>query len=66
MDRVADLVNCTKVYAGNERVLCNHGGGFLDRYDWGYTCGNCGATFHFKRPDQPAKMGEQRSAAKEL
>lgn len=25
-------------------MLCNHVG-FLDRYDWGIMCGNCGAAW---------------------
>ncbi len=48
MDRLADLDNCTQTVESDHGMLCNHGGGFLDRYDWGYVCGNCGATFIWK------------------
>ena len=54
MDRAADLANCDQVCSSDHGILCNHVG-FLDRYDWGYTCGNCGATFQFK-----AKSGEEK------
>ena len=53
MDRLADLVNCIQVSGPDMPILCNHGGGFLDRYDWGYVCGNCGSVFKFK--DQKEK-----------
>lgn len=55
MDRLADLVNCIQAGDGEPHVRCNHGGNFLDRYDWGYACGNCGASFVFK--DQIADSG---------
>lgn len=49
MDRLKDAAeNCVQTVAGHSGITCNHGGGFLDRYAWGYTCGNCGATFVFK------------------
>ncbi len=48
MDRVEDLKNCTQtVEADCTQMSCNHVG-FLDRYDWGYICGNCGSAFVFK------------------
>jgi hypothetical protein len=52
MDRPTDLVNCVQIHGPDMPILCNHGGGFLDHYDWGYTCGNCGSSWRFKTDDE--------------
>jgi len=50
MDRAQDVKdNCITVRGPDfEGMECNHVG-FLDRYDWGYICGNCGSTFQFRQ-----------------
>ncbi len=50
MDRIADLKNCDQITVSD--LPYNHVG-FLDRYDWGYACGNCGATWCFKITTNP-------------
>lgn len=45
MDRIADLTNCVQTTTSDQP--CNHAG-FLDKYEWGYNCGNCGAAWVFK------------------
>ncbi len=36
------LKDCVQVGYPDGILLCNHVG-FLDRFDWGFMCGNCGA-----------------------
>lgn len=47
MDRIVDLANCEQVGEPLDGMRCGHGS-FLDRYEWGYLCGNCGASWKFK------------------
>lgn len=64
MDRPPDFDNCVQHSLGDSRCLCNHAG-FLDRYDWGFVCGNCGASFVFKvrAIDPPAPPPQPNQSA---
>jgi hypothetical protein len=42
--REDEIQSMKQVTYPDVRMLCNHVG-FLDRYDWGLTCGNCGAAW---------------------
>lgn len=44
MSREEEIKTMRQVTKSDHGVLCNHVG-FLDRYDWGLTCGNCGAAW---------------------
>lgn len=42
--RVERIKSMKMVTEPDHGMLCNHVG-FLDDYDWGLTCGNCGAAW---------------------